>query len=137
MARAIRFRCDSSNSPYGSRRYASKVSTIWATPLETHTKRISLAKGHNQSIPVQDEYGRWPKKPHVFRVPGVLPQAMLNKALGLKTINPRVVQLQKALARDQYNPSNASGYEKQSGFELFLAMSTAAILYNTNVIAHE
>ncbi len=32
MARAIRFRCDSTNSPYGSRRYASKVSAIGLSP---------------------------------------------------------------------------------------------------------
>ena len=41
------------------------------------------------------------QKPHVFPVPGALLQAMLNKALGLKTNKPKVAQLQKALARDQ------------------------------------
>ena len=72
---------------------------LFATILLAKAITVLLAKGHNQSIPVENEYGHWPKKPHVFRVPGALPQATLNKAVGLKTINPKIAQLQNMRAR--------------------------------------
>jgi len=54
-----------------------------APGIENGTNRFGQRPYSNQSTRI--EYGRWPKKLRVFRIPGALPQAVLNEALGHKS----------------------------------------------------
>jgi len=54
-----------------------------APGIENGTNRFGQRPYSNQSTRI--EYGRWPKKLRVFRIPGALPQAVLKEAVGHKS----------------------------------------------------